>query len=219
MKEGLALASDRAFFYRRLHSLLGVIPVGAFLVEHLITNYFATRGEEAFTEKVLWINNLPFLILLEVFFIFLPILFHGVYGLYIAYQAKPNLGSFGTFRNAMFVLQRVTGVITLIFIAWHVWETRLQVALGNVAKEELYDLMVAILSNNWMFAFYLVGVIAAVFHFANGLWSFLVSWGITVGPRAQRISTYVTMAIFVFVSYIGVAALLAFRNAAMALGS
>ncbi|HEY8341571.1 MAG TPA: succinate dehydrogenase cytochrome b558 subunit, partial [Calditerricola sp.] len=165
------MASDRAFFYRRLHSLLGVIPVGAFLVEHLITNYFATRGEEAFTEKVLWINNLPFLILLEVFFIFLPILFHGVYGLYIAYQAKPNLGSFGTLRNAMFVLQRVTGVITLIFIAWHVWETRVQVALGNVAKEELYDLMVAILSNNWMFAFYLVGVIAAVFHFANGLWS------------------------------------------------
>ena len=34
------------FFWRRLHSLLGVIPVGLFVVQHLIINHFATRGEE-----------------------------------------------------------------------------------------------------------------------------------------------------------------------------
>ncbi|MEW9033208.1 MAG: succinate dehydrogenase, partial [Planifilum fimeticola] len=30
-----------SFFNRRLHSLLGVIPVGFFLLEHLLTNYYA----------------------------------------------------------------------------------------------------------------------------------------------------------------------------------
>ncbi len=67
-----------------------------------------------------------------------------------------------------------------------------------------------ILSNNLTFALYVIGVIAAVFHFSNGMWSFLVSWGITVGPRAQAVSTWVWAVVFVVVSYIGVRALFAF---------
>ena len=46
-----------------------------------------------------------------------------------------------------------------------------------------------------MLGFYIICIVSAVFHFANGLWSFCVSWGITVTPRSQQISTYVTMAI------------------------
>ena len=44
-------------------------------------------------------------------------------------QRKSNVNKFDTFRNWMFVLQRITGVIILIFIAWHVWETRIAAAL------------------------------------------------------------------------------------------
>ena len=51
-----------------------------------------------------------------------------------------------------------------------------------------------------MLAFYIIGVVAASFHLANGMWSFCVSWGITVGPKAQRISTYVWMILFVILS-------------------
>ena len=56
-----------------------------------------------------------------------------------------------------------------------------------------------ILSNNFTFALYVIGVVAAVFHFSNGMWSFLVSWGITVGPRAQAVSTWVWAVVFVVV--------------------
>ena len=42
----------------------------------------------------------------------------------------------------MFILQRVTGVITLIFIAWHVWETRIAAAFG---AEVNFDMMEDIL--------------------------------------------------------------------------
>lgn len=39
---------------------------------------------------------------------------------------------------------------------------------------------------------------------------------ITVSPRSQRISTYVTLAIFLGLSYVGVSALLAFIDAQLA---
>lgn len=107
----------------------------------------------------------------------------------------------------MFLVQRVTGVITLIFIAWHVWETRVQAALG---QEVNFNMMADILSSPFMVAFYLVGVLSAVFHFANGLWSFFVSWGLTVSPRSQKISTYVTMAVFVALAIVSVRTIFAF---------
>lgn len=204
--------NHRHFFNRKLHSLLGVVPIGGFLFVHLLTNYFATRGEQAFLERVEIMEGIPFLPLVEILFIFLPILYHGIYGLYIAFQAKNNVGNYGYFRNTMFMLQRVTGVITLIFITWHVYETKIQMLIGKVEATGLFTLMNDILGNSVMLIFYIVGLISAVFHFANGLWSFAVSWGITVGPRAQRISTFVTMGIFVLMSVMGLMALFAFAN-------
>ncbi|WP_243297417.1 succinate dehydrogenase cytochrome b558 subunit [Bacillus litorisediminis] len=201
------MANNREFLNRRLHSLLGVIPIGIFLIQHLVVNQFATRGEESFNQAAHFMESLPFRIALEIFVIYLPLLFHAVYGIYIAFTAKNNVSRLGFFRNWMFLLQRVTGIITLIFIVWHVWETRVQAAFG---AEVNFDMMENILSNPFMFWFYVVGVISAIFHFANGLWSFCVSWGLTVTPRSQQITTYVTLIIFVALSYVAVNTLTAF---------
>ncbi|GMB07417.1 succinate dehydrogenase cytochrome b558 subunit [Thermolongibacillus altinsuensis] len=201
------MAQNREFFYRRLHSLLGVIPVGLFLVQHLVVNHFATRGPEAFNRAAHFMENLPFRYFLEIFVIFLPLLFHAIYGLYIAFTAQNNVSRYSYFRNWMFMLQRLSGVITLVFVTWHVWETRVQAAVGAKVN---YDMMANIVDNPFMLAFYIVGIVSTVFHFANGLWSFFVSWGITVTPRSQQISTYVTMGIFVALSIVGIRAILAF---------
>ncbi|WP_019242840.1 MULTISPECIES: succinate dehydrogenase cytochrome b558 subunit [Bacillus] len=201
------MAGNNEFAKRKLHSLLGVIPVGLFLVVHLTVNYMATRGSEAFNSAVHFMESLPFLIVLEVVIIFLPLLYHAIYGVYIAFTAKPNVGRFGFFRNWMFLLQRVTGIITFVFLIWHVWETRIAKALG---AELDFDMMSDILSNPAMLTFYIVGVVSAIFHFANGLWTFCITWGITVSPRSQKINTYVTMIIFVLLSIVGIRALLAF---------
>ncbi|MFC4321004.1 succinate dehydrogenase cytochrome b558 subunit [Litchfieldia salsa] len=201
------MARNREFFYRRLHSLLGVIPVGIFLVQHLVVNHFATKSPEAFNEAAHFMESLPFRYLLETFIIFIPILFHAIYGLYIAFTARNNVSKYSFFRNWMFILQRITGVITLIFITWHVWETRIAAAFG---AEVNYDMMANIFASPFMIGFYLVGVISTIFHFANGLWSFGVSWGLTVSPRSQQISTYVTLGIFVALTIVGVRAIFAF---------
>ncbi|MBW4837911.1 MAG: succinate dehydrogenase cytochrome b558 subunit [Paenibacillaceae bacterium] len=204
----------KGFYSRKLHSLLGVIPLGFFLLEHMITNFSAVEGgSEGFKEAVAFLNSLPLVLVLEIFGIWLPLLYHGVYGLYIAFQAKPNNGRFPTERNLRYLLQRITGVIAFVFVIWHVWETRVQVALGNVTHEELGGVMHDIVNNPIFFVLYLIGVVSAAFHFTNGLWSFLVSWGVTVGPRAQRVSSYICMGLFVIVGVMFVWSLFAFRGA------
>jgi len=194
---------------RRLHSLLGIIPVGAFLTVHLVINHFATRGEEAYNNAVGFMESMPFLIFMEIFVIYLPLLFHAFYGIYIAFTVKYNPNRYGTLRNWLFILQRFTGIFLVVFIVWHVFETRFQKAIG--AKEVNFNMMEEILANNWMLGFYIAGVVSAAFHLANGIWSFLVSWGVTQSPKSQRITTYVTLAIFIALSVVGVQALLAFR--------
>lgn len=201
------MAGNREFFYRRLHSLLGVIPVGLFLIQHLVVNHFATKGADSFNKAAHFMESLPFRYVLEIFVIFLPLLFHAIYGIYIAFTAKNNASRYNFFRNWMFVLQRFTGIVTLIFVVWHVWETRMAAAFG---AEVNFNMMENILSNPFMLWFYIIGVVSTTFHFANGLWSFAVSWGITVTPRSQLISTYVTIGIFIALSIVGIRAIFAF---------
>lgn len=201
------MSRESDFYIRRLHSLLGIIPVGLFVAQHLVINHFATRGPEAFNAASDFMGNLPFVLFLEWFIIYIPLMLHAFYGLYIAFTAKNNVKRFGTFRNWMFKLQRLTGIFLVVFIAWHIYETRIQKALG---AEVNFDMMANILGNPFMLAFYIAGVIAATFHLANGLWSFLVTWGITQSPRSQNIVTYVSLGVFLILSVIGVQALLAF---------
>lgn len=200
-----------SYYSRKLHSLLGVIPVGFFLIEHLLTNYKAfSGGHGAFLDEVFWLHELPLVLLLEIFFIWIPLAYHAIYGLYVAYTARNNVSNYGYFRNQMFFLQRVTGVITFLFVAWHFFQTRLQISLGTVAQGDIGLRMHDIATNPVYFVLYCIGIVSAVFHFSNGMWSFLVSWGITIGPRAQQVSTYVWMVVFVIMSVMFILSLTAF---------
>lgn len=199
--------AGKDFTHHRLHSLLGVIPIGLFLIVHLTVNFRATGGAGSFNKAASFMENLPYLLFLEIILIYLPILFHAIYGIFIAFTARNNVNRFGYFRNWMFFLQRFSGLFLVIFLAWHIWETRVAMALGTPLN---YDMMANIFSNPWMVVFYVVGVLAAVYHFSNGLWSFCVHWGILVSPRAQRIGTYVSVVVFILLGYVGVRAIFAF---------
>src|SRR5436853_6354197 len=80
------------FLLRRLHSLSGIVPVGAFLFEHIVvSNGTAINGPTAYAHQVRFLGSLPFVFFLELFGIWLPIAFHGGYGVWIWLKAKPNL--------------------------------------------------------------------------------------------------------------------------------
>lgn len=203
-----ASRGNREFLWRRLHTLSGVIPVGLFLLEHLFTNATALDGAASYNNAVEAIQSLPLLHLIEFFFIFLPITYHGVFGLYVAFVSGYNAGQYSWARNVLFTVQRITGVITFVFIIFHLWTTRFS---GNAPT---FDMVHNLVSNPAYFWFMVVGVVAATFHFANGLWSFCIHWGITVGARAQKITAWVTMIVFVVLAGMGVASLIAFTHSA-----
>jgi succinate dehydrogenase cytochrome b subunit len=184
-------ASHRGFWLRRLHSLSGVFPVGVFLVSHLWTNATALGGQRAFDRAVRDINRMPLLPFIEVFGIFLPLAFHAGYGVVLALEAKPNVGRYPFSRNWLYTLQRVTGLVAFLFIAWHLWEFRIAKLLGKMSIEAFYPTLVEHLSSTTagvpvLAAAYLVGIAASTFHFANGLATFAFGWGICVSRRSQR---------------------------------
>ncbi|EHJ08869.1 succinate dehydrogenase cytochrome b558 subunit [Staphylococcus simiae] len=196
------------YYLRRIHSLLGIIPIGAFLVVHLLVNHQATQGAEAFNKASSFMESLPFLIVVEFLFIYIPLLYHGLFGLHIAFTAKENVGHYSLFRNWMFLFQRISGILAFIFIGVHLWQTRLQKAFFG--KEVDYDMMHQTLQNPVWAIIYIICIIAVVFHFSNGLWSFLVTWGVLQSPKSQRVFTWVSLIVFLVISYIGVTAIIAF---------
>ncbi len=199
--------SKNQFYLRRLHSLLGVIPLGAFLLVHLMVNHQATQGVEAFNKAAHFMESLPFLYALEIIMIYIPILYHAVYGVHIAFTASQNIGHYSYMRNWLFLLQRASGLLTFVFIMIHLWQTRIQKFFG---QEVNFDMVHQIVSNPAWLIFYIVCIIAVVFHFSNGLWSFLVTLGFLQSPKSQRVFTWISLIVFVIVSYIGVSAILAF---------
>lgn len=195
-------------FYRKLHSLSGIIPVGVFMTVHLLVNYTATWGIDSYNKAAGFMVNLPFKYFLELFVIFIPLLFHALYGVVIARQAKNNVSKYGYFRNWKFYLQRITGVIAFIFIIWHVWETKVQVEFSGAEAD--YQLMANIVNNGISLTLYVIGIVSCIYHFVNGIWTFLITWGITVSPHSQKITQYISFGLFIALTFIGIRAILAF---------
>jgi succinate dehydrogenase / fumarate reductase cytochrome b subunit len=203
--------------------LTGILPLGVFLLEHFYTNSKAMgsvaagkSGEQLFNEAVADLQSIPYILFVEILGIFIPLIYHGVYGLIITYEGRPNVVAYDYGRNWMYFFQRVTGVILFFFITFHVLNFRFGLIPGlneiNLAHNP--DKAFAIVSGEfriwWIMFIYVIGIISTTFHFANGLWLFLVDWGITIGQRAQRLSGYLFAALVIALTVVGINAALAF---------
>ena len=105
-------------------------------------------------------------------------------------------------------MQRITGVLAFIFIAIHFYQTKIEMWMGH--KTLGFTMMHDLLSNPFWLVFYIILTVAVIFHFANGLWSFGVTWGFLQSPKSQRVFTWISLIVFIVVAYIGVSAILAF---------
>ncbi len=79
---------DSSYLLRKLHSLTGIIPVGAFLAEHFWSNSSALVSADKYNQVSAELQTIPFRLFVEWAFIFLPILFHGGYGVWIWLRGK-----------------------------------------------------------------------------------------------------------------------------------
>ncbi|BDI32703.1 succinate dehydrogenase cytochrome B558 [Capsulimonas corticalis] len=209
------------YLWHKLHSLSGILPIGIFLMQHLIANSYALRGPGAFETVVKVFGYLPFVAILEIVIIYIPILYHGIYGIFIAAHGQQNLGSYSYGRNWMYFLQRISGVIAFFYIGFHVWNTSLQryflewQGSPDPGKAIGWESMAGQFADPLFFAFYVIGITATVFHFANGIWNFCIRWGVTISPRSQKISAYVCAGIFAVFTLIGLATANRFRVAGL----
>ncbi len=195
-------------------SLSGIVPIGAFLVFHLSANASVMLGPAVFEQSVGAIDAVPKPLLagLEIAFIFAPLAFHAVIGLALIRTAQINVSAYGYGSNYRYTLQRTTGVIAMLFILFHVF-TMHRWGLEWFDANDAFASTVAAISGAWYIrAFYVVGVLCSVFHFANGVWTFLITWGITVGPGAQRNAGYACAALGIVLALMGLGALRGFSG-------
>jgi len=208
------------FLLRRLHSLTGIIPIGAFLIVHLTTNSSIVwgmldtgksahghAGAATFQHEVNFIHSLPFLLIIEIAGLWIPIAFHALLGIYYATTGRSNVSHYGYGANIRYTLQRLSGYVGLLFIFYHVatlrWGWNLPFSSGFNAEAAASTTALALRGGVEQLgvpavvvgAAYLIGVSLLVFHFANGLWTAAITWGLTVSEGAQRRWGYICAAV------------------------
>lgn len=143
----------RAFVWRRLHSLAG-IWLSLFIIFHLLTNSQAALmfGEDGkgFIHDVNFIHSLPYLLVIEIVLLGIPILIHAIWGIKYALTAKfnsfagegvtPDLSKYP--RNHAYSWQRITSWILLVGIVGHVIHMRF-IEYPEHAKKNAQDYYMA----------------------------------------------------------------------------
>lgn len=212
----MAINLSSTFLLRKLHQLTGIVPLGLFFFVHMFTNSKAMNGEAQYEKAVQDIHDLPFLLLLEIFGIFLPLLFHSIYGVIISTEAKPNNFLYGYGRNWFYTLQRASGIFLFVFILFHVLNFRFGLIPGlnetPIAGNShvAYDIVSAEFSIPWIMIVYILGIAATAWHLAYGFWLFAVDWGIIIGENAQKMALYACIALSIGLFGVGVNAAVSF---------
>jgi len=214
------------FLVRRLHSLSGLVPVGVFLCIHLMTNASVlvpgAPGSE-FQRSVERIHALgPLLVPVEIIGIFIPLAFHAIVGVMIWRTSAPNAQQYRHGGNVRYTLQRTTGIIAFVFIFYHLWQMHwtgkpfgggaFEVHTATGAPAAAVTTAKVIQAAWWITPIYAIGILASVFHLANGVWTSLITWGITIRAKTQRASGYVCAVFGVLLAIAGTGALFGFKT-------
>ena len=204
------LGGHHHFLLRRLHSLTGLV-FGGYLIVHLLVNATIAQGGVVYQQQVDKIHSLPFLPVIEWTFIYLPILFHTVYGIWITLTGQPNVDRYPYAKNWFYVAQRVSAIIIVVFMLFHVLSLKYGLfgqkisfdphrALGTVGRH--FD-------HWWVWLIYPIGILASCYHLANGIWTAAITWGVTVSAAAQKRWGYLCAGLFVLTFLAGMIALIA----------
>ena len=250
----------KSFIMRRMHSLLGLWLV-FYLFQHLLINsqaafFFVDEGS-AFIRLVTALEELPYLAVIEVVFLALPFLIHGIWGIFYLRTAKlnahktegnkPMLPQYK--RNRGYSWQRITSWILIPLILLHVLQMRflnrpeavfeatekhfklhiendvglkgvIEILNGKILSVESNEALVLVpnagsafllivrdvFKNPLMVILYSFFVIIACYHAFNGLWTFMITWGVTLTRRSQKRMRTITNVLMTITTIMGLIA-------------
>ena len=203
--------SDTSFYRRKLFSFLGLGPMAIYLIVHLSAHAFSHQAPTWEARLEGWHSN-PYYWPVVLLFVYFPFAFHAVWGVVLALTARPNNARMPYFSNFKYLAQRISAVGLILFLAAHIFKTRIEPALQG-QRQLTYDHMVEAMHNPLSLAVYVLGVLAAAFHLANGFWLGGITWGVTISRRSQRNWQAWSIAIFVVIAVMGFAAMAGFARA------
>jgi succinate dehydrogenase / fumarate reductase cytochrome b subunit len=208
------LGGHQHFLLRRLHSLTGLV-FGGYLIVHLLVNATIAQGGVVYQQQVDKIHSLPFLPVIEWTFIYIPILYHTVYGIWITLTGQPNVDRYPYMKNWFYVAQRISAIIIVVFMFIHV----LSLKYGMLGLNYRFDPHRALgtvgqhLDHGWLvWLIYPLGILASCYHLANGFWTAAITWGLTVSAEAQKRWGYVCAGLFALTFIAGIVSLIAGAN-------
>ncbi|MDA0772318.1 MAG: hypothetical protein O3C63_05185 [Cyanobacteria bacterium] len=201
------------FWLRRLHSLSGIVPIGGFLMFHLFANSTALTSADNYNAVINFLRELPFVEYIEWLVLFIPIGFHAIYGIVICSTAQPNHMKRPGLENFRYILQRATGIWAMVYIYYHIMQFK---TVHDLDYNYIAKTLAGTETISWLplipyvnpfsvYWFYVISLLSINYHFANGLWGFCITWGITIGKKSQEAISLIGVVVFAVLSYIGIA--------------
>ena len=193
---------DSHFLLRRISSLAGVVPIGLFLVYHLYMQLYLHSGAEKYNKEVNSFYESPLATWALIIVVYIPLLLHSLLGVLLVFENKLQ-PSYTYFSHLLYWLQRLSGIGVLLFIIAHVWNAKLGPWIAGTwgthfehLSSGFTDPETGLLTKT----VYVLGVLGAVFHFANGLNTFCMTWGIALTPTSQRRVRSFSFLVFIFLT-------------------
>ena len=168
---------------RRCFELSGVVPLGVYLIVHLVSYARALLGSDEFG-----LVADPGLVLsaLELVVIWLPLGFHAAYGAWLATRALPEVRD----EKQYALLMRVSGALALVFLVWHALWFSWPLKRGRIGPADVAERLAATLSSTSdgvpvVAALHLIGLGVVCAHFGWGFARFLEGWGVARARPAR----------------------------------
>jgi len=180
-----ARISDGSFLRSRLGSLLAVVPLGVWTVNHLWNNLSAFQGAAQWQADVTEYRH-PLVFFASGTVALLPLVLHTVWGIGRLFSARPNNVKYKYFANLKYALQRLSAIGVMLFLGAHIWLALLHPRFTTGRPEPFADIAHEMHHHLPTLAVYLLGTLGVAYHLANGLQSFAMGWGVVTSRRALK---------------------------------
>lgn len=178
-------AVEASFIRSRLGSILAVVPLGVWTVNHLWDNLAAFKGAEAWQSAVTEYSH-PAAFVASSLVALLPLVMHTVWGVKRLSTSRPNVVPYHYFANVKFLLQRLSALGLILFLGAHLWLAMLKPRLTTGRPEPFIDIAREMHHHLPTLLVYTLGVLGIAYHLANGLQTFAMGWGVVTSRKALR---------------------------------
>jgi len=163
----------------RVHSLLGVVPLGAYLIWHVYATWPALHDREAWVDRALHGPSRGLVIAC----VLLPLALHAVLG---GVRLRRVVPDDLTGPRGLRLLQAATGLLGLVFVAYHLQQVWAVSEGPHSVPRASYAVLWRALGQPLDLTLYLIGITALCFHLAHGVSRAAVTFRLARTPRAVQ---------------------------------